>query len=135
MTYNLPQITVRQPHFQFPAELDRHWLGGSPFKTHFFNSLTLLFPEAEQLAIRYFKKVSSQVTSPKLQAKVQAFIGQEGQHAAAHSRFWSTLRQQGYQLDRFEAILTLFISKKQRFSTGFYLATVAGFEHFTDCLS
>ncbi|MCU0568470.1 MAG: metal-dependent hydrolase [Oculatellaceae cyanobacterium Prado106] len=131
----MSQITVRHKQFTFPPETDRHWLGNSPFRTHFFNSFTLLFPEGEQLAIRYFKKVLSQIHRPKLHEEVVAFIGQEGQHAAAHGQFWSTLRQQGYQLDRYATIQQVFISKKQRFSTGFYLATIAGFEHFTDCLA
>jgi uncharacterized protein len=131
----MSQIVVRQMHFVFPADIDRHWLGSSPFRTHFFNSLTLLFPEGEQLAIRVFKKKLNQIQDAKLKSDVVAFIGQEGQHAAAHGAFWTILRQQGYKLDTFSRILQIFISKKQRFSTEFYISTVAGFEHFTDCLS
>jgi uncharacterized protein len=131
----MAELVVRQAYFNFPIQLERHWLGQSPFKTHFFNGLTLLFPEAEQLAIRYFQKVLPQIQDANLKAEMIAFIGQEGQHSAAHSKFWHTLRQQGYSLDRFERILQIFISKKQRFNTAFYLATIAGFEHFTDCLS
>jgi len=122
-------------HFDLPSKIDKHWLGDSPFKTHFFNSLTLLFPEGEQLAIRVFKKALNQIQDPNLKRDVNAFIGQEGQHSAAHSEFWNPLRQQGYELNNFSRILGMFISKKQRFSTEFYVSTVAGFEHFTSCLS
>ena len=131
----MSQIVVRQMHFIFPLGVDKHWLKNSPFKTHFFNSFTLLFPEGEQLAIRVFKRKLNKIKDLKLKQDVVAFIGQEGQHAVAHSAFWSTLRQQGYKLDAFSQILQVFISKKQRFSTEFYISTVAGFEHFTDCLS
>lgn len=131
----MSQIVVRQIHLTFPSELDRHWLNNSPFKTHFFNSLTLLFPQGEQLAIRVFKGKLNQIQDPKLKSDVIAFISQEGQHALAHNECWSLLRQQGYQLDTFSRILEVFIPKKQRFSPEFYISTVAGFEHFTDCLS
>lgn len=131
----MSQIVVRQVDFVFPSELDKYWLKNSPFKTHFFNSLTLLFPQGEQLAIRVFKRKLDEIQDPKLKRDVIAFIGQEGQHSAAHSGFWNPLRQQGYELKTFSRILQVFIPKKQRFSTEFYISTVAGFEHFTNCLS
>lgn len=131
----MSQIVVRQVHLAFSSELDRYWLENSPFKTHFFNSLTLLFPQGEQLAIRVFKRKLNQVQDPKLKSDMIAFIGQEGQHSVAHSECWSLLRQQGYQLNTFSQILQVFIPKQQRFSTEFYISTVAGFEHFTGCLS
>lgn len=108
----MSQILVRQMHFIFPLNIDKHWLNNSPFKTHFFNSLTLLFPEGEQLAIRVFKKKLNQIKDLELKEDVVAFIGQEGQHSAAHSAFWNILRQQGYKLDTFSRILTGIIGKE-----------------------
>lgn len=131
----MSQIVVRQMQFHFSPNIDKHWLGNSPFRTHFFNSLTLLFPEGEQLAIRVFKRKINQIQDLKLKEDVVAFIGQEGQHSVSHSSFWSILRQQGYELDTFSQILRVFISQKQRFSTDFYISTAAGFEHFTGCLA
>lgn len=131
----MSRIVVRQMHFVFPPDIDKHWLKNSPFKTHFFNSFTLLFPEGEQLAIRVFRKKINQIKDLELKKDVAAFIGQEGQHSAGHTTFWNTLRQQGYKLDTYSQILQVFISRKQRFNTEFYISTVAGFEHFTDCLS
>ncbi|MEB3733038.1 metal-dependent hydrolase [Halopseudomonas pachastrellae] len=41
-------IQPRRIDFGLPDPLPRHWLGGDPFKTHFFNAMSLLFPDGER---------------------------------------------------------------------------------------
>ena len=129
-------ITVRRIAFQFPASIQRYWLGGNPFRTHLLNSLTLLLPATEKWAVRVVKKSFSQVSHPKIQQDALKFIGQEGQHANAHLLFWNNLRQQGYSIDPHVQEVDRFLGWfESRLSPVLSIAILAGFEHLTEFIA
>jgi len=43
-----PSIPIRQPAFDFNANIPRYWFGDNPVVTHNFNGYNLLFPEFER---------------------------------------------------------------------------------------
>jgi len=133
----MSKITVRQMNFDFPEQLERYWHGNSPFKTHFFNSITLLFPDGEQFMLRTVKRQLKQIDNPQLKQEASAFIGQEAQHAVQHEKFWDKLRQQGYQFDSYLRFLRfiLFNICENWLNTEFKLAMIAGVEHFTNVIA
>jgi uncharacterized protein len=133
----MSQITVRQMNFDFPEEIDRYWCGDSLFKTHFFNSITLLFPDGEQFMLRTLKRQLKHIDNPQLKQEVSAFVGQEAQHAVQHEKFWHNLRQQGYHFDTYLRFLRfiLFQVCENQLSIKFKLAMIAGVEHFTNAIA
>ncbi|QLE58180.1 metal-dependent hydrolase [Nostoc sp. TCL26-01] len=133
----MSQITVRQKNFDFPEQISRYWYGNSVFKSHFFNSITLLFPDGEQFMLRTIKRQIKQIDNPNLKEEALAFVGQEAQHAVQHEKFWQNLRQQGYTFDRYLRWLhfILFNVCETRLNIKFKLAMIAGVEHFTNVIA
>jgi hypothetical protein len=95
-----PPITPRKLPHRF-AEVPKHWFGGLAVPTHIANGVNLLFPEGERFFVRSVYRYLDRIEDPALRAAIKGFGGQEGRHARAHEDFFTTLRAQGYQLDRF----------------------------------
>ncbi len=133
----MSQITVRQKNFNFSSQIQRYWYGNSAFKTHFFNSITLLFPDGEQFMLRTIKRQIKQIENTQLKQEAAAFVGQEAQHAVQHEKFWQILYQQGYTFDIYLRCLRfiLFNVCEKRLSIKFKLAMIAGVEHFTNVIA
>lgn len=133
----MSQITVRQMNFDFPEQIERYWYGNGPFKTHFFNSITLLFPDGEQFMLRTVKRQIKQIDNPQLKQEASAFVGQEAQHAVQHEKFWNNLRQQGYEFDTYLRFLRfiLFEVCENQLSIGLKLAMIAGVEQFSNVIA
>ncbi len=128
-----PQIKFRKADFEFPQQIDKYWLGNSPFKTHLLNSLTLLLPDLEQYIIRNVTRQLKQINCPHLKQEVRAFISQEGQHSLQHTKFWDNLRSCGYEIDSYINWVrnSLFKTLERRLNLNLNLAIIAGIEHLT----
>lgn len=98
---NDAKIKVRRINFGHEKTEDRYWYGGSVFMTHFLNALHLIFPEGERFFIRTVKHYEKAITDPSLIDRVKGFIGQEVQHGSQHTKFYDTLRDQGFDVDSF----------------------------------
>jgi uncharacterized protein len=131
------QIIHRKPDFNFDEEYPKHWLGESPFKTHFLNSLTIIFPTGEKYFTRSIKNCLNQVESELLVKEAKLFIKQESEHSKEHEKFFKILKDQGYQysnlvgaLDQLVTeVLEPYLDKKTN------LSITAGLEHITALLS
>lgn len=130
-------IIHRKPDFSFEEEFDKHWLGGSPFKTHFLNSLTLIFPTGEKYFIRSINKVLKRVKSKGLKKEAFQFIKQEAQHSHEHEKFFSVLERQGYDIKKLVKFLDDLVTKKFEpfFSEEYNMAITSGLEHITALLA
>lgn len=126
-------IPRKGPELGFEAGLPRHWLGGDPFKSRFFDAMSCLFPEGEKFFIACVRDYRDQVTDPVLQTQVKDFIYQEGQHGMVHTRFNDHLKSQGIAVDRILAfqIRIMFGFFRKRFSPAFTLGQTAAAEHLT----
>ncbi|PZV17583.1 MAG: hypothetical protein DCF22_03495 [Leptolyngbya sp.] len=127
--------TVRVVQFNLPASVDRHWVRGSPFKTHLFNSLHLTLPSVEYWMVRHVKSSLKNITASPLRQNVRGFILQEAQHAEQHAQVGEILRQQGYELKACLRMEDWILASLQRLDWRLNLAAIAGMEHLTVLLS
>jgi len=81
-------------------DLPRWWFGNDPFRTRFFDAMSLLFPEGEKFFIACVRDYRERITDPALAAQVKDFIYQEGQHGMVHTAFNEHLKAQGIAVDR-----------------------------------
>ncbi len=89
-------IHVRRPEIPLSEEVPRYWFDGDPFKTHFFNALSSVFPDGEAFFVRAVLHYKDRVTDPELLQAIRDFAGQEGAHAHQHDRHVQMLVDQGY---------------------------------------
>lgn len=131
------KLKHRRPGFSFHTSFEKHWLGGDAFKTHFLNSLTVIFPSGERFFIRSVKKVLPHITDKNLKTESLNFIKQEAQHAHEHSKLFKMLDKQGYDtkllVSSIEKLIRQYLEPYN--TEQFNLSLTAGFEHITALLS
>ncbi|MEQ1440753.1 metal-dependent hydrolase [Fontimonas sp. SYSU GA230001] len=123
----------KAPDFGLDGDIPRYWFGGDPFKTRFFDAMSLLFPEGERFFIACVRDFRDQVTDPKLQAEIKDFIYQEGQHGMVHTRFNDRLKAQGIAVDVIlkRQVDIMFGFFRKRFPRTYTLGQTAAAEHMT----
>ncbi|MEG3060413.1 MAG: metal-dependent hydrolase [Comamonas sp.] len=127
-------ITARERlDFGLQGDIPRFWLDGQPFRTRFFDAMSIMFPEGERYFISCVRDFRDAVTDPRLRQDIQAFIRQEGQHGMLHSQFNERLRAQGVDVDRLEGYTRRFLfGFMRRFLPRKHtLAATAACEHLT----
>lgn len=125
-------IRPRRIEFELPNPLPKHWHGGDPFKSHFFNSMSILFPDGERFFIDSVRHFRDRVEDPKQQELIKGFIGQEGHHSREHIEYNRLLEEQGYDVKA----LTEPVRGRIRFANKHFtperrLANTVAMEHFT----
>ncbi|HDZ55471.1 MAG TPA: metal-dependent hydrolase [Pseudomonas xinjiangensis] len=130
------KIRPRRMDFSLSDPLPRHWHSGDPFKTHFFNSMSVLFPDGERYFIDSVRLFRDQITDPELLEQIRGFIGQEGHHSREHIEYNQRLRDLGYDIDKLEIPVRKRIRFVQKqFSAERQLAGTVAMEHFTAILA
>lgn len=129
----MTDLVVRRLLVDMEAPLPRHWCGGDPFRTAFFNALSMSFPVGEQFFIDAVRG-AFQALPPEQQARfdteVRGFIGQEATHRRLHSLYNAHLEKQGLRNEwepRAKRRMKLFDGANPRHA----LAATAANEHFT----
>lgn len=130
-------MKVRKPDFKFKLQTPKHWVSGSPLKTHLCNSFTLLFPAGEKFFIRSIQKVMSEVNDSQLKDEAKIFIRQEAQHYLEHEKFFQILKAQGYQIEGILNVVENVVTtvSENYLSPKSAMAITAGCEHITALLS
>ena len=129
-------IRPRRMEFCLPDPMPRHWHGNDPFKPHFFNAMSVLFPDGERYFIDSVRQFRDQITDPTLKEQIRGFIGQEGHHSREHIDYNNRLRALGYDIDRLELPVKRRIRFVQKqFSPERQLAGTVAMEHFTAILA
>lgn len=113
--------------------LARDWFDDHPFKTAWFNAMSITFPLGEKFFIESVRYYADQITDPKLQEEIRGFCGQEGFHRREHERYNQSLCQQrGYDLGYLEGRLVKNIARaKKLLSPLQQLASTVALEHIT----
>ena len=115
-----------------PDPMPRYWHGGDPFKSHFFNAMSVLFPEGERFFIHSVRLYREQIKDPLLLEQIRGFIGQEGHHSHEHEAYNQRLRGMGYDVDYLERGVKRRIGfVKKHLSPEVMLAATCSVEHFT----
>lgn len=129
------EIPVRKINLPFGETIPRHWFGDNAVQTHIFNGLNLVFPDGERFFVRAVMDHVDRVEDPELRKQIKGFAGQEGWHAHEHERYFATLRQQGYEIDRYLSAFHHFVRWTSRFlPAALRLSITAGAEHYTATL-
>jgi predicted metal-dependent hydrolase len=132
MNNTSPDIVVRRLPFEFPDDIQPHWIPGNPEFAHMANGASVVMPYLEPFLIRSLRDGLAQVKDPQLLADGASFIGQEGQHFRAHRRFNDLLKAKGYEeLAEVEALMERRYAQLGRRSLRTRLAYTAGFESMT----
>ena len=135
MTAQQPEglsIQPRRIDFALPDVLPRHWHGADAFKTHFFNSMSILFPDGERFFIDSVRHYRPQIHDTEQLALIKGFIGQEGHHSREHIEYNRRLSDLGYDVEK----LTRPVQHRIRYANKHFsperrLAATVAMEHFT----
>lgn len=126
----IPQ--VRQPDFDFPADLPKYWWDNDPVKTLLLAALSSGFPPGERFFIDSVRHYQSQINDPELQKAIRGFIGQEAHHSKEHKLLNGFLQERGISLDRLERdVQGLMDWMRKSLSPERQLAHTVAVEHFT----
>jgi len=133
------KIEFRPIEFAFSPAIDKHWCGGSPFKTHWLNSYTLIIPEGEKFILRSTKRYGGRVDG-ELKGRLLALQAQEALHSKEHERFYKNLKIQGYKIDGYvRAYRFVSFDILEKLGTLIFpnllLSTAAGLEHVNAVLA
>ena len=113
-------------------DIPRFWYGNDPFKTRFFDAMSLLFPEGEKFFIQCVRDYRDRIDDPQLQAEVKDFTFQEAQHTRVHIEFNRRVERQGVEVAEVEAMQKKVLAWYRRhFPRKFTLAQTAAAEHMT----
>jgi hypothetical protein len=113
-------------------ELPKYYFDNSPFKTHLFNSISILFRYGEPFFIDSVKNYRNHITDLALLEDVDNFIKQEIGHSVTHKNYDAWLISQGLPIEYLENILLNNLEKiKKLLGTKGCLITTTVFEHVT----
>ena len=126
-------MTPRNVTFDLEPALGGNWHSDDPFKTAFFNAMSILFPVGEKHFIDSVAKFKDQVTDEKLLVEVRKFTVQEALHTREHRKFNEHLCSlRGYDLDLMEARLTADQDRlEEELPPIVGLYTTVAYEHYT----
>ncbi len=124
-------IQVRRMHFDLEAA-PRYWHSDSPFLTHFFTAMSLLFPAGETFFIDSVRNFDDQITDPLLREQVKGFAGQEAQHSHQHRVYDRLMTRHGIPVTRYEGwIESILRFVRKWLPLKAQLAVTITLEHFT----
>ncbi|GAB3501536.1 metal-dependent hydrolase [Curvibacter fontanus] len=96
----MTDLVVRRLLVDMDAPMARHWCAGDPFRTAFFNALSMSFPMGEQFfidAVRQGYKALPADLQAQYHAEVQGFVGQEATHRRLHALYNQHLEKLGLE--------------------------------------
>ena len=129
-------IEPRQPAFDLRGALGTDWNGGDPFKTAFFNALSLTFPIGEKYFIDSVRGFEKELADSKLKREVRGFIGQEAVHRREHRKYNEMLcAARAYDDATFQRDLQARIDDRDDLSRFTRLLETVTFEHLTAILA
>ena len=127
------RIVVRTFDFEFPATLDPVWVPGNPYRSHFFNGVSLTMPYLEPFLVSTMREAMALVDDDDLLADMRSFNGQEAQHYRCHRRLNAVLTNSGLPgFARVEARIKRSYEKLRTRSLRRRMAYSAGFESMTN---
>ncbi|WP_108811242.1 metal-dependent hydrolase [Sphingorhabdus sp. Alg231-15] len=98
-------IQSRNRHFANAAMERRHWVGGDPYATAFFNALSITFPKGETFFMKVLKQYRDEVPE-KLAREIRGFVQQEAVHSREHLFFNKHIEESDFDISRLEQTLS-----------------------------
>lgn len=134
-------INVRKFDPKAAQQAPEYFFDNDPFKSHFINGLSILFPEGERFFIKSVLAYRDEITDPKLLKEIKAFCAQEAQHTLVHEAMNDLAVRHGYPVEEIEVVLRRDLrnfnklGKKNKLIKRAALATTVCMEHFTAILA
>ncbi len=128
-----PQPVVqRDVHFDLGGLTPSTWHPQGAHVSHWFNAMSIFFPEGEKFFINSVRNYQHRVTDPVLQEAVKGFIGQEAIHGREHRVYNDWLAEHGYPAKKLEGWVIKIIKFTQSTTTrGQQLGATIALEHLT----
>lgn len=119
------------------SEVPLAWYDGDPDLSIFWDALSAVFPEGENFFVRAVRDHREAITDPELRARVDAFIGQEAAHGAAHRALNRALEGRLPSAARVDRELRWVLKElaPRLFGPRQRLAITCALEHFTALLA
>lgn len=144
MTASTPNIKVRKVNFNV-QNINKYYVDGNVFGSHFINTMHIVFPEGEKFFIRSVRRYMDEVKDdPALVDRIKKFIGQEGVHNKEHEKFWDILEGMGVPAYKYADFYSktayqyfeqgVFKLLGQKRGGEFALSVTTALEHFTALL-
>jgi len=142
MTMNAPAaqhpiIAREKLDFGLDGDIPKYWFGGDPFKSRFWDALSLIFPPGEKFFMVCVRDFRDQISDPQLLADIQGFNRQEAQHTLVHRQDNERLRKQGVDVDKLNKYVDqmLNVDYRKRYSREDTLSITSALEHFTSIIA
>jgi len=130
-------VIPRNREHDIAAALALDWYDSHPFKTAWYNSMSVTFPLGEKFFVDSVRAFADQITDPKLREEIRGFCGQEGFHRREHDRYNHALCSlRRYDLDYLEGRLAKKLALARKMLSPLeQLAVTASLEHITAILA
>ncbi len=130
-----PRMTIRQVQMEWPPNLPKYWHRENPFATHYFNALSLIFPDGEKFFVDSIRHHMGSLED-SVGSEIRHFIGQEIWHSKAHADFNAYLESQKLPVQKCEDRLKSHLKKWKANHTHIeWLAATVAYEHITASMS
>jgi len=126
------EVVRRDIRFDFDTADLRSWHPEGLHVAHFFNALSVFFPEGEKFFIESVRQFRDRIDPPALQRHVRGFLGQEAMHSREHRRYNAALERLGLPIEELEGRVRAHLEAvRGRTSPQEQLAVTIALEHFT----
>ena len=130
---------VPREHLKFglDGDIPKYWFGGDPFKSRFWDALSIIFPPGEKFFMTCVRDFRDQISDPKMLQDIKDFNRQEAQHSMVHRQDNDRLRAQGIDVDALSEWVAHMLNNRYRkwYSRGYTLAVTSALEHFTSIIA
>ena len=124
-------VKPRDRHHDLHIDLPQNWYDNDPAISHFFDGMSILFPEGERVFIHGVRSFKDQVTDPVLRDQVRGFIAQEAIHGREHEVYNELLAERGLPAKTLERHFLAIVKRAYKAPPKFILAGTCAAEHFT----
>lgn len=123
--------------FGLDGGIAKYWMDGDPFKSRFWDALSLIFPPGEKYFMTCVRAFREQIKDPQMLQEIRDFNKQEAQHTMVHRQDNERLRRQGVNVDELSGYIDTMINKGylKKYSPAYNLAITSALEHFTSIIA
>jgi len=126
------EVVRRDIRFDLDTADLRSWHPEGLHVAHFFNALSVFFPEGEKFFIDSVRHYRDRIDSPALVRDVKGFVGQEAMHSREHRRYNAALERIGLPIAELDGRVKAHLEAVcERTSPQEQLAVTIALEHFT----
>jgi predicted metal-dependent hydrolase len=113
-------------------DLPKYYFDNSPFKTHLFNSISIMFEQGEVFFIKSVNYYRDIITEPAQLKNIDNFIKQEAGHTVVHKKYNEWISSHGLPKDYIENITLKHLNRFEKiFGNKGCLVTTTTLEHIT----